>query len=247
MIKMVEFENKQGLMLRGFLDVPTDAKEIVVMLHGFTGNKTEHNGHFRTLSRMLSKIGVASLRMDYDCNGESDGEFRDFIFENAVEDSKLMIEYAKKIKGIERIYLLGFSMGGAIASLIANDKDIYKLILWSPAGEMREHAHQHYDNAKVRTPNGDAYFMGFEFSKKFVDSIDKFDMYQNTKNFTNGTLIIQGDKDLSVDPKCSYRYKNEFKNSTLHIVEGSGHGYDAYEHLHKLYDLTIDYIQSTRK
>ena len=246
MIKMIEFENKQGLMLRGFLDIPDGAKEIVVMLHGFTGNKTEHNGHFRTLSRMLSKIGVASLRMDYDCNGESDGEFGDFIFENAVEDSKLMIEYAKKIKGIEKVYLLGFSMGGAIASIIADDKDIYKLILWSPAGEMVEHAHQAYDRWR-RIPNGNAYTSGFELSKKFVDSIDKFNMYQNTKNYTNGVLIIQGDKDLSVSPECSYRYKNEFKNSTIHIIEGAGHGYDGYEQLHALYDLTIDYVQATRK
>ena len=247
MVKMVEFKNEQGLMLRGFLHMPENAKEIVVMLHGFTGNRTEHNGHFRTLSRMLEKIGVASLRMDYDCNGESDGEFRDFIFENAVSDSKLMLKYAHEIKGIEKVYLLGFSMGGAIASLIANDKDVYKLILWSPAGEMKEHAHQHFDNAKVRTPNGDAYFLGFEFSKNFVNSIDKFDMYQNTKNYTNGVFIVQGSKDLSVDPRCSYRYKNEFANSSIEIIDGAGHGYDAYEHLHKLYDLTIDYIQSTRK
>ena len=245
MVQAIEFKNKQGLMLRGFLDLPEGAKEIVVMLHGFTGNKTEHNGHFRTVSRMLSKIGVASLRMDYDCNGESDGEFGDFIFENAVSDSKEMIKYAKNIKGIEKVYLLGFSMGGAIASIIASNEDIYKLILWSPAGNMVTLAHNHYNNPP-KLANGNAYFMGFEFSKKFVDSIDKFDMYQNTKNYTNGVMIIQGDKDLSVDPKCAYRYKDEFKDSILHIIEGSGHGYDAYDHLHKLYDLTVEYIESTR-
>ena len=76
MVKAVEFKNEQGLMLRGFLHLVEESKEIVVMLHGFTGNKTEHNGHFRNLSRMLEKIGVSSLRMDYDCNGESDGEIK---------------------------------------------------------------------------------------------------------------------------------------------------------------------------
>ena len=111
---------------------------------------------------------------------------------------------------------------------------------------MVEHAHQAYDRWR-RIPNGNAYTSGFELSKKFVDSIDKFNMYQNTKNYTNGVLIIQGDKDLSVSPECSYRYKNEFKNSTIHIIEGAGHGYDGYEQLHALYDLTIDYVQATRK
>ena len=246
MVKMVEFENVQGYMLRGFLDLPEGASEIVVMLHGFTGNRTEHNGHFRNLSRMLAKEGMASLRMDYNCNGESDGEFGDFIFETAVDDAYRMIDYAKKVEGIKRVYLLGFSMGGAIASIVANNEDIYKLILWSPAGSMVEHAHDHYDKPR-KLPNGNAYFVGFEFSKKFVDSIDKYNMYQNTKNYTNGVFIVHGDKDLSVDVSCSYRYKEEFANSSLHVVEGSGHGYDAYEHLHELYDVTMEYILSTRK
>ena len=241
MVSMVEIKGANDYILRGLLDLPENANEIVVMLHGFTGNRTEHNGHFRTLSRLLSKRNVASLRVDYDCNGESDGEFKDFIFENAVIDALKMVEYAKNIISIEKVYLLGFSMGGAIASIIASNEDISKLILWSPAGNMVHLAHNHYDNAK-KLANGNAYFSGFEFSKKFVESIDKFDMYQNTKNYTNEVLIVQGDSDLSVDPNCSYRYNKEFVNSKLHIVKGSGHGYDSYDQMNELYEITLNFI-----
>ena len=45
--------------------------------------------------------------------------FSDFIFEDALDDGRRMIEYASKLEGIEKVHLLGFSMGGAISSLIA--------------------------------------------------------------------------------------------------------------------------------
>ena len=61
MLKAIEIDNIKGFKLRGFLHLPEGAKELVVMLHGFTGNKTEHGGHFRNLSRRLEKINVASI------------------------------------------------------------------------------------------------------------------------------------------------------------------------------------------
>ncbi len=243
MIKFVEIENNRDFILRGLLDLPEGAKEIVVMLHGYTGNRTEHNGHFRTLSRMLSKNKIASLRMDYHGNGESDGEFSDFIFEDAVDDAKRMLSYAKEIPGIEKVDLLGFSMGGAISSLIAND-DLNKLVLWSPAGTMKMTAHNSYDKW-VRLPNGNAYAMGFQLNKKFVDSIDKFDFYSNN-NFHKETLLVHGTKDLAVNPDCSRKYHELFTNSTIHFIEGAGHGYDAYEQANELYNVTVDFLTNRK-
>ena len=47
MVKHIELINKQGMTLRGYLDYPDNFNgEIVVMYHGFTGNKTEHAKHF---------------------------------------------------------------------------------------------------------------------------------------------------------------------------------------------------------
>jgi len=242
MVKEIEFENSHGFILRGYLDLPENADTIVVFLHGFTGNKTEHAGHFRNLSRILSKNGIASMRMDYHGNGESDGEFYDFRFDWAIEDAELMIMKAHEIKGIKKVYLLGFSLGGAIASVIANDKIIDKLILWSPAGSMVEHAEQYYER-NPKLPNGNAFMGGFELSKMFVDTIKKYDMYQGTKNFTKPVCIIHGEKDISVDISLSVRYNNEYVNSTFHIVNGAGHGYNDADQRDDLYATTLEFIQ----
>lgn len=241
MIKLVEIENVNGFCLRGLLDLPLNASEIVVMLHGFTGNRTEHNGHFRTLSRMLSKEGIASLRFDYHGNGESDGEFKDFVFENAVDDARRIIKYASSIEKIKKIDLLGFSMGGAIAEIVVDD-NISKLILWSAAGTMKNTAHNCYEKS-MHLPNGNAFFSGFEFSKKFVDSIDTFDLYENAKNYHKEVLIIQGTEDKAVNPECAKIYHQNFKNSYLHFIAGAGHGYDHVEEMQELYSETLKFIK----
>ena len=241
MVKAIEFKNKHGFMLRGFLDLPDKAEAIVVFLHGFTGNKTEHAGHFRNFSRVLSKNGVASMRMDYHGNGESDGEFYDFRFDWAVEDAYLMLEEARKINGIKKVYLLGFSLGGAIASIVANDDCVDKLVLWSPAGSMVEHAEAYYKNHK-HLPNGNAYMAGFELSYKFVETIEKYDMFQGTKNFTKEVCICHGEKDLSVDISLSMRYNEEYMNSEFHKILGAGHGYDQVEERDALYDYSLKFL-----
>ena len=131
MLKHVELEcNKK--VLRGYLTMPEEFNgTIVVCFHGFTGNKTEHAGHFRNLSRLLEKENVATLRLDFSGNGESDGEFRDFTFDTMFSEAQEILKYARKIKDVKKLILLGFSMGGALAATIASQfpKGIDKLVL----------------------------------------------------------------------------------------------------------------------
>lgn len=242
MIKHVEIENKNGMILRGYLHLPENAKQIVVFFHGFTGNKTEHNGHFRNLARMLEKENVASLRMDYHGNGESDGEFTDFNFDVLLDDAQRMIEFAKNVQGIESVAILGFSLGGAVASLSANDENCDKLVLISPAGCMPTTANNAYTNAR-KLENGNAYFSGFEMSEEFVKSIEGKDMYANCDNFNKKVLVIHGTKDLSVSNLYGVRYSVAYSNSRLVLIEGSGHGYDTYEQKNEMYKHVIEFLK----
>ena len=242
MVEAVEILNKKGLILRGYLDLPENAEKIVVMLHGFTGHRMEHNGHFRNLSRLLSKNNIASLRMDYHGNGESDGEFYDFDFDYLLEDAKQMIEFAKNVKGIKEVELLGFSLGGAVASLVADDKVIKKLLSWSPAGNMIELAKARFEKA-LKLENGNAYFSGFEMSENFVKTIQKYDMYQNTKNFKNPVMVICGRDDTNVPFVFGVEYVVRFANSNLHIIDHAGHGYDTYEQEQELYNKSLLFLK----
>lgn len=241
MLKHVEIENVKGYILRGYLDLPENAEKIVVMLHGFTGNKTEHNGHFRNMARQLSKKGVASLRMDYHGNGESDGEFSEFTFIDALDDAQKMVEYARNIKWIKKVAILGFSFGGALASLIANDNNCDQLVLISAAASMSETAKEKYDTWR-KLDNGNVYSNGFELSPKFVEGLNGRDMYENTPNFTKNVLVIHGRADQSVPYLCGVKYAVNYKNSQLHLIDSAGHGYNSLEEANELYRKVIDFL-----
>ena len=241
MTKHVEIVNVDGFVLRGYLELPENAKKIVCMFHGFTGNKTEHNGHFRTLARQLAKKGVASIRMDYHGNGESDGEFYDFTYFSALDDAKRILDYAHKIEGIEEVYVLGFSFGGAVASVVANDENCDKLVLVSAAGNMPQLALNKLTGWR-KLENGNVYSCGFELSTKFVEEIKDQNMYANTKNFTKKALIIQARNDQAVPYLYGVKYAVSYKNSLLHLVKDSGHGYDSLENATELYSKVVEFL-----
>ena len=241
MTKHVEIENVKGLILRGYLELPENAKKIVVMFHGFTGNKTEHNGHFRTIARQLAKKGVASIRMDYHGNGESDGEFYEFGFNDTLDDAKRIIDFATNIEGVESVAILGFSYGGAIAGLVANDENCDQLVLISAAANMPELSEKKMETWR-KLENGNIYFCGFELSPRFNEEIKGKNMYANTKNFTKNVLVIQAKDDLAVPYLYGVKYAVSYKNARLHIVKDAGHGYDSLENAQELYSKVIEFL-----
>ena len=241
MTKHVEIENVKGLILRGYLELPENAKKIVCMFHGFTGNKTEHNGHFRNLARQLAKKGVASIRLDYHGNGESDGEFNEFTFLDAVDDAKRILNYAHNLEGINEVAILGFSFGGAISSLIANDENCDQLVLISAAANMPQLAQNKYKGWR-KLDNGNVYYCGFELSKDFANGLIGRDMYENTKNFTKKVLVVQARDDQAVPYLYGVKYAVNYINSRLHIVKDAGHGYDSLENAQELYKTVVDFL-----
>jgi len=242
MIKHVEIKNLQGLMLRGYVNIPDGASRIVVMFHGYTGNKTEHNASFRTMSRKLADLNIASLRMDYACNGESDGEFIDFRFDQALDDARLMLNYAFNISNIQEVDVLGFSMGGAIASLVCNYKPIRRLLLWSPAADLAINLRRRYDNNE-KDENGNIYSPAFPLSEALVKSMEKYDFYSEASKFLGKVFIIHGRNDKAVDYLCSARYATRFPNANLHIIDGAGHGYDEKSSFNELMAKSVDFLK----
>ncbi|HKM29659.1 MAG TPA: alpha/beta hydrolase [Bacilli bacterium] len=245
MIKNIEITNKEGKTLRGFLTMPENfSGDLVVMYHGFTGNKTEHAGHFRSLSRLLLVENMGSIRMDFSGNGESDGEFKDFTFDTLIAEANLMLDYAKKVANVQRIILLGYSMGGAVAAMVAAKRfaEIDKMILWSPAGTILEKIKKAFESG-VKLESGNMMMGTFELSKEMYASVDKYNTYQGIEKFKKPVLIIHGKKDLAVNYLISAIYSVRFFNSHLFYINEAGHGYDSLEEKKELYQRTLDFLK----
>jgi len=246
MLKHIEITNKEGRILRGYLTLPEEFNgDLVLMYHGFTGNKTEHAGHFRNLSRLLAAEKIASLRMDFSGNGESDGEFSDFTFDTLIAEANLMLDYAKTISDVKRVMLLGFSMGGAVAAIVAAKRyqEIDKMVLWSPAGNILEKIKKAFESG-IKLENGNVMMGTFELSKAMVESVNRYDVYQGIENFKKPVLIIHGRKDLAVNYLISAIYSVRFFNSHLFYLNEAGHGYDSLADREELYQRTLEFLKT---
>lgn len=225
MIKYAETQNN-GFTLRGLLNEVENSKGLVVMFHGFTGHMNENGYLFKELSTILAEHGFSSLRFDFMGSGISDGRFSDMTFLTELSDARAILNYAKSLKINDKIIILGFSMGGAVASMVAKEfeADLEKLVLLAPAGSMMTTVVGRYRN----NPNVTWYdennidMGGYLMSKKFVECFDDLDLYQNT-DLNVPVIIIHGENDMSVPLEYGKKYANMYPNCEFYVVPESEH------------------------
>lgn len=111
----------------------------VVLLHGFGGHRDETGNLFAKLAKSLAKEGLASLRIDFPGCGKSEGAFADVTAALYRRTAIAAMRYARSAPGmrLDRLGLLGYSFGGAIAtSCLGGDAPRTRaLVLWAPVGD----------------------------------------------------------------------------------------------------------------
>jgi alpha-beta hydrolase superfamily lysophospholipase len=105
---------------------------VVVIVHGIQ----EHSGRYAQLAEDLNRHGYAVHAMDLRGHGRSEGR-RLFVrsFEEYLDDVEILLQRAAAQQPGRPIFLLGHSMGGAIAALlcITRPPKIRGLMLSAPA------------------------------------------------------------------------------------------------------------------
>ncbi|MCS7104844.1 MAG: alpha/beta fold hydrolase [Thermofilaceae archaeon] len=124
------------LRLAGVLHLPDKAPKPkpVLLLHGFTGNKSEAGRLYTDMARVLCSAGYAVLRFDFRCHGDSPLPFEEFRVRMAVEDAENAIQFLKTLDKVDasRFAIVGLSMGGFVATRVAAGRsDIAALVLLS--------------------------------------------------------------------------------------------------------------------
>lgn len=134
MIKSVRNTNIKAVMT-----VPVkenkDGYPIVILAHGFMGSRDE-SGSFTEVAQGLAEKGIASIRLDFPGCNESEESFnKDYTLDNMNHDMVSVLDYAKKEIKVndKKIGILGYSMGGRVATLSTKDIDVNTMVLWAPA------------------------------------------------------------------------------------------------------------------
>lgn len=135
---------RDGLLLHGLIDLPEqDEFDLVILMHGFTSNLGYTKRRvFYDLTPALRKKGLGTLRFDFNGHGKSEGSLSEMTIFNELADANAVLNFAQQLKGVRRIYLLGHSQGGVIASLMAAYYPdlVSKLVLMSPAATLIDDA-----------------------------------------------------------------------------------------------------------
>jgi hypothetical protein len=108
---------------------------VVIFCHGFSGNRIESRRLFVREARMLARTGLAAVTFDYRGNGESTGEFHEMSVSTLRADALAAIQFVRETiaPNPPRLGLLGYSMGGMVASLTAGRKPegLQAIALWA--------------------------------------------------------------------------------------------------------------------
>lgn len=244
-IKQKELVNN-GYTLRGLFSTPDESFDnIVVMFHGFTGHMNENGFLFKQLTKTLTDNNIATLRYDFMGSGISDGEFSEFSFFTELSDAKAIIEEAYKLNNNKKIFVLGFSMGGAVASRISLEMKDYieKLVLLSPAGNMPELLKARVENPLI-SDGKMADMGGFYMNCKISTVFEGYDMYKDIETFDKPVLIMQGSADKSVPPTYSKRYDELYPNSKYILVDGAEHCYTKVEYRKIVNQKVLEFLKN---
>lgn len=249
----------------------TDGDEkfpLVVMAHGHGGTKDEA-GSYQTVAEGLAAKGIATIRMDFPGCGESTEEFVNNNVTNMLADIKSSLKYMLDLNKIdeEKVAILGYSMGGRLATL-SLENPIYKAIaMWAPAATNGADSLQSFlggeesvkkllaeaeenGSAKFTTPWGQEQLLGHKF---FTDMQETKPLEQLTK-FEGPVLVIYGDKDNIITPEVSEAVVSAAAKSSdakSHKIEGADHGFGLFseepELSKNLTDTTIEFFVNSLK
>ena len=216
----------------------------VVMNHGHGGSKDENVG-FVGVARALAQAGFATIRMDFPGCGDSEASFQDNTMTNMIADSNAGLAYLLDNYPIDadRLGILGYSMGGRIASeIVGAENNPYKaVVLLSAAAVDAETLApsifgdlETYNELKATAEkDGFATFTTIygqtqELSKAWFADMEAGKPLESLTKFTGPVLVLHGDQDVVVTDEMNKAIVSAYPAAQEIVVPDADHGYGFY-------------------
>jgi uncharacterized protein len=244
----------RGLTLRSTLHIPEGPAgtrwPTAVFVHGFTSNRLELPD-FVGMARLLEANGIASVRFDLSGHGESDGDFFDVTITGEMTETRAVLRSVRTFDFVdpERIGLVGMSMGGVVAGIVAAEEPgIGALCLWSPAAvapfEIGGGRLKGRSLAAEIEEKGYFDADGHRVSPALVEDIAALDVYGRSGAYTGPVHILHGDKDDIAPLDYVRRYLDHYGgNAELQVVEGADHAWSSVPHRTTLHRSTLRFLR----
>ena len=221
--------------LVGIINTPDNRSEfpLVILSHGFTSSK--ESDVIVAVDKELQKLGIATIRFDFDGHGESDGDFQFMTVPKEIEDLKAVYEYATTVEGVTSISLVGHSQGGVVTSMVAGDlgkKKIKSVVLMAPAAILREDAIRGNTQGAIYDPLDPPEYVELEkpgeilkLGRDYIRTAFDLPIYETAEGYRGDVCIIHGTGDRIVPYTVALHYQHIYRNPELHLIPREDHGF----------------------
>ena len=246
----------RGALVAGMLHLPPGRSRspAVALFHGFTGQRCEPNFIFVRLSRRLEEVGIASLRFDFRGSGESEGEFEDMTPLGEVSDGRAALRQLRNAKRIDpkRLGVLGFSLGGLVAALVAAREPALKsIVLWAAVARPERTARGKLSTREKATleRTGRLDIGGMYAGKAFWREREKIDPPAALARSKAPVLVIHGTADKSVAYSDSTLFLRTARARGIRAeripVEGANHVFSSVPWRNLVVEATVKWFEET--
>lgn len=230
----VEIE-RDGLKLHGRV-ARADGEEgkALIIFHGFGGDSGyDESGFYSRIAKKAVDHRVNAVRFDFSGYGKSEGKFENMDILREMLDAIAVLNYVRTLPFVTDVYLLGHSMGGVIAGMLAGlyPDVVKKLILLAPAASLKEDAlngtcmgteYDTWNIPDIVLVDGQHHVGGHFF--RIARNLPIFEV---SSKFTGRALLIHGTSDMLVDYRTSLKYQEHIKDSRLRLYENLDHGIEG--------------------
>lgn len=218
------------------------SKKCVILCHGTCSNMNECNNAYVYLAKALAEAGYGVLRFDFIGCGKSEVDYIHYTLKCAVSDTQDVMRYAQSL-GYEILHLLGWSQGGTVVLLSADDR-ITSLITLAGASDLsimvqkekyqlaKQHGYHWYDPG---------YTKPVRLSKEWYEDVLSIDVLKEYEKHSIPTLAIHGLQDNIVDPKYSTEIikASHHPDSKVVLIEHANHIFNLLDEEYRTFDIVV--------
>lgn len=213
----------------GILSKPANKGEkqpVVIIVHGFNGTHEFGKNYFKRLNGM----GYQCFTFDFPCGSLKNRSNDDTMNMSVIDEQQhleAVVDFFRSQPDVdpERIILVGESQGGLVSALTAakNPTKIYRLVLVFPALCIPDNWNQHYPH--IADIPDTTRIWNVPLGRRFFTEIRYLNPFALIGSYERPVLIIHGDKDPVVPLEYSVRASKTYKNASIVVLEGEGHGF----------------------
>ena len=231
--------------------------QLVMMLHGFSGNRHEINGFFERMAGRLADRGYFVARFDFRGCGESHGDTTDIYPSAQVEDTFWAVEYVRSLEELRHVtacHLIGFSFGGVVAALSAIDRpELFEtLTIWEGPFDLGRELKRVFEPVDWQAVWEQGYLQNGEsrLSKQLFEELDHLGLAHGLGNYSGPVLVISGAADPIVPHIPNHQeWLNSLPNArvTEAVIAGADHGFTGPQQENEAFEITAAFLAREHK